>query len=328
MQVHIGPSADPKNRVSFPSQQPSLARPLITMKDILWALYLYPGRLLSRIPSLTYRLIDVAEPVVQVLSTALKKDLVQKFATALASEKQPVSFDQLARRYIANDVRRTADDLLLERTSANLRCISFQGREHLEKALAVGKGVMLLSLHWFAERAAKRYLDETGYPVMSVRHRIPPDQHMGRLGRQFLQPRYINFLHGVIGDEVFLQDPECSLKMLRRLRGNGIVSILVDAPFSRELIELPFLGQIRDVPTGPLHLAKISGCEVLPMVALGHAQALEIRIEEALTFDRTLSPKEFCQAYLPPIMRIFESHVMEHADQWDCWRKRWRKPRY
>jgi hypothetical protein len=60
------------------------------------------------------------------------------------------------------------------------------------------------------------------------------------------------------------------------------------------------------------------------MLALGHAQALEIIIERPLTFDRSLPNEEFCQAYLPPLIRIMESHVRKHPDQWDCWTKPWK----
>jgi lauroyl/myristoyl acyltransferase len=311
-------------RIPSPYDRPYQPLPWVTAKDVLWALYLYPGRLLSRIPTLVHLLLNIAEPVVQMLSAPRKDELMQRFAAALGSEKPSSVFDDIARKYIANDIRRVGDDLLLERTNANVRCISFRGREHLDGALAAGKGVLLVGLHWFAERAAMRFLTETGYPVMSVRHQEPPDQYMGRLGRRFFQPKYIRFLHTVIRDEVFLGDRECALKILGRLRCGGIVSILLDAPFSQQLVELPFLGQTRNIPTGALHLTRISGCTVLPMLALGHAQALKILIERPLTFDRSLPNEEFCQAYLPPLIRIMESHVRKHPDQWDCWTKPWK----
>lgn len=310
----------------YSDNHPHQSLPWITAKDILWASYLYPGRLLARIPTLLCLLLNVAEPLVQFLSRARKYELVEKFATALGREKPPSFFDDLTRRYIANDVRRGGDDLLLERTNAGMRCISFQGREHLDSALSAGKGVVLVSLHWFAERAAMRYLTEIGYTVMSIRNREPPDEYMGRLGRRFLQPRYVRFLHGVIRDEVFLQDRECALKIVARLRRGGIVSILLDAPFSQEVMEVPFLGRTRDVPKGMLHLAGLTGCAVVPMLALGHAQALRIRIERPLTLDPALSHDECCEAYLLPLIRMMESQVREQPEQWDCWTKPWKRP--
>jgi lauroyl/myristoyl acyltransferase len=296
-------------------------RSWITAKDILWLFYLYPGRILSRIPALVRLLPRLTEPAVQMLSAARRAELLKNLCTAFGPEIPIAVLGGLARSCIANDMRRAADDLLLGFTDTKVRCISFRGREHLDSAMAAGKGVLLAGLHWLAECAALRYLTGTGYPVMSVRNREPPDQYMGRLGQRFLQPRYVRFLHDVIRDEVFLQDPECVLKILGRLRCGGIVSVLLDAPFSQQVIELPFLGQTRDIPAGIFHLIRVSGCTALPMIALGHAQALEIQIERPLAFDWSLPFEEFCQACLLPLIRFVESKVREHPEQWDLWTK-------
>lgn len=294
--------------------------PWITVKDVLWALYLYVGRPLSgaSLPN-PHLILRVAEPVFQILSAPQKGEVLPKLAAAFGPETPRPILKAMARSYIANAVRQAVDDLMLARGDAHMRCLSFQGREYLDTALAGGNGVLLVAMHWHAGRAALRYLASIGYPVMSIRNGQPSDRRMGRIGRRFLQPRYVDFLHEVIRDEVFVQDRECTLKALGRLRSGGIVNIHIDAPFSRNLITVPFLGRTRRFPTGALHLARISGCSVLPMIALGCTQSLEIRIEHPLPLDRSLPAGEFCQSHLLALIRILETQVREHPDQWELW---------
>jgi lauroyl/myristoyl acyltransferase len=294
--------------------------PWITLKDVLWALYLCPGAWVSRksLPVL-YRILRGVEPVFQLLAARHRKVVTERLALAFGPGMSPSTLDAVARRFIANAVRRAGDDLALLREDAQVRCRSFSGREHLESARAAGKGVLLVSLHWYAGRASNRYLADLGHPVMSVRNEEPEDRFMGRLGRRSLQPRYIRLLHDVIRDEVFIQDRECSLKILRRLRSGGIVDIYLDAAFSRHVIERSFLGRPRRFPAGVLHLARNCGCAVLPKVALGHVDSLEIRIDPPLPLDRGLPVEEFCEAHLPGLIRILESHVLEYPDQWELW---------
>ncbi len=311
-----------ERQIPTPYIQSSKQLPLIAIKDILWMVYLYPGRFLARAPKILNLCLKISQPVIQLFMKPLRNELAHHFLTAFGPEKTYSACDSLAGKYIANDVRRIGDDLLLELGNAPVRCIAFHGRKHLDDALAAGNGVLLVGVHWMAERVALRHLMNIGYPVMSVRNQEPPDKYMGRLGRKFLQPRYVRFLHNVIRDEVFIQDRECSLKILGRLRSNGIVSLLIDAPFSQEVMKLPFIGKTRNVPTGALHLARISSCSVLPMIATGNANGLEIKIHPPLVFDYSIPKEEFCRRYMPVITKILELSVLRYPDQYDCWIKR------
>jgi lauroyl/myristoyl acyltransferase len=302
----------------MPANQPHW----ITVKDIFWALYLYPGVWISRksLPCLTW-IFRVAEPVFQFLTLPQKKNLIGSLAIAFGPSTPFSMLKAVARRIIANAVRQKADDLLLLRGDVPVQCHSFRGREHLDAALSRGKGVLLVSLHWFANRASNRYLATLGYPVMSVRNQKPPDMRMGRLGQRSLQPKYIDLLHEVIRDEIFIQDPECSLKILRRLRSGRIVEIQLDVPYSRHLIIRSFLGGPRPFPAGPLHLARTSGCEVLPKLAIGHTDSLEIQIGHPLAMDPRLPMETFYESHLSAMLQILESQALEHPDQWELWIK-------
>jgi KDO2-lipid IV(A) lauroyltransferase len=320
MSTRASSTADQKNLTLLTRACSEQPLPWIKVKDLLWFLYLYPARWVSRTAPPTLKLfLQLIEPAFQVFSAPRRHEVERKLAVAFGPATPPPRIKAIARRFVANFVWRAGDDLMLLRDPPPVHCRSFRGREHLDAALAAGKGVLLVSLHWYAGRAANRYLETAGYPVLTVRNEEPPDELMGRLGRRFLQPRYIRLLHDVIRDEVFIQDRECSLKILSRLRIGGIVDLHLDPPFSRRLIEHPFLGEPLQFPVGFFHLARNSGSAVLPMLVRGCAQDLEIRIAPPLPLDRSLPFDEFCLAHLSPLVRIFESYVLEYPDQWELW---------
>jgi len=302
----------------FPYQQPDSSRPWVTVKDVLWGVYLFaglcvPGKLLPYLA----RAVSALDPVARLAAKPLRKEIVKNLSLSFAAAPSSVALENTAGRFISNAIRQKMDDLLLMYDDAKVRCLSFSGREHLDSALSAGKGVMLVSLHWFANRASNRWLASIGYPVMSVRNHEPPDRFMGRVGHRSLQPRYVSLLHRVIRDEVYIQDRECSLKILQRLRKGGIVEIHMDVPYSRHLITRSLLGRPRQIPAGSMHLVKISGCAILPKLALGNADSLEIRIGPPLAVDFALPMEAFCESHLASVMDVLESMAIEYPDQWE-----------
>jgi len=100
--------------------------------------------------------------------------------------------ERIGRQCIANLMFRMLDDLLPCTPAAQrLNCIEIVGREHLERAISAGKGVVLLTGHFFASRIALRHLARIGYPVLCVKNQNPGSQLEGRLGRRLLRPRSI-----------------------------------------------------------------------------------------------------------------------------------------
>lgn len=299
-------------------------RPLFSAKDLLWLLYLYPVRsCVRRLPvSFVQSCTERAMPIFHLLLRGARKHLERELAAKLGVTAELTR--SIAGRFLANAVRRLRDDLIVDKLLAagRLRPVQITGLDSLESARRAGRGVMVVSGHFYATRLAKRYLAEIGYPMLSVRHGAPPDQQMGRLGSKWLQKRYVDFLHGVIRDEVFIQDPECTLKIFARLRSGGLVHVHIDAPFSRDEMRVPFLGQRRRFPTGFLRIVRLSGCAVVPMLCLGDSSGFVIRFEEPVRLIDGTTHQEFAAHNLPPLVRWLEQQIREHPDQWDAWRIR------
>lgn len=298
-------------------------RPLVSTKDALWFVYLDVLRPVSNLlgPGVMYGIGRLLEPVAQLATRGRKRTASDLMRQAVSVGLRQEAIPGIAKRFVSNAIWRALDDLTLSDPDASRRLPApeIHGLPHLEAALAGGKGVILTSGHFYANRLGKRHLASAGYPVLSVRNGRPDDEWMGRLGAQFLQRRYFEFLQGIIGEEVYIQDPECSLKIFRRLRAGGIVNVHVDSNYSRQYLDVPFLGEPRPFATGLMEIVRLSGCAVVPMLCLGNQSGFRIEFEEALRMTTAESREEFARLNVPALARALERQVLAHPEEWESW---------
>jgi KDO2-lipid IV(A) lauroyltransferase len=296
---------------------------LVTTKDLLWMLYLFPLRLLALAipPRGLYTLGRVLAPPFRLTVRSQRQRARTWMGEAFPAGTPPEALDHAANQFVDRAVLRALDDLHLSQPGATdrLPAPEIEGRDHLDAALAAGRGVLLVSGHFYANRLAKLHLRREGYPVMSVRNARPPDRWMGRLGRALLQPRYIQFLHGVIRDEVHTQDPQCTLKIFQRLRSGGIVNVHMDAAFASHRQELPFLGRKRRFGTGLLEIIRLSNCTVLPMECHGNQRHVRIRFGAPIGFTPSAGRQEFIENNLPLLKRRLEQMILTRPEEWELW---------
>lgn len=312
----------PRGRTAPEAQEPL---PPVTVKDILWWLYLYPlrGAALALPPAILRGLVPVLDAPFQIIVAGRKRIVRERMALAFGSPAEDPRIRRIARRFVRNAVRRAIDDLIMDRLpfrpGDGFTAGRIQGIHHLDDALAQGRGVIVATGHFYANRIGKRHLADIGYPLMSVRHHRPPDRWMGRLGQRRLQPRYVDFLHGVVRDEVSPTDPACSLRILERLRSNGIVNVHIDAAFSRQRVSLLCLGRPRRFATGFMDVVRLTRAAIVPMLCLGSSAGFSIEFGEPFAIDRRADAAGFVRANLPLFASLLESQVLAHPEEWELW---------
>ena len=298
-------------------------RPLIRIKDIAWLVYLYPARWLARVLPLRtlYALGDVSATCGSACLRGPRKALRERLAVAFDADSADPRLRATADCYFRNTILRYLDDLLMERLlrESRLRNVEVLHLENLTGALSAGRGAVLVSGHFFASRLAKRYLATIGFPCLSVWNREPPDRKAGQLGMRLLQKRYVALLGELVGDNVTIQDPDCTLKMLAKLRSGGLVACHVDAAYSQEVVKLRFLGQEESFPAGFLHVAKLAGCPLVPLLFLGNSRGLKIDFGKALWLKDAPDRRSFAEINLTEVLRILEKQIKSHPADWDFW---------
>ncbi len=250
-----------------------------------------------------------------------KRFLQKRLNIAFKNNKSKSDIKKITNQYMRNVGLRDIDDVILNRLTRKdlLRCSEIIGNENLETALSYNKGVILTSGHFFANRVGKRFLNEIGFPVLSVKNLIlSHDSRISRVRFKYLHPRYNNFVSQVTKDCVFVHDKNCTLKILKRLRENGLVSILIDAVNSYNMIEYPFLGIKRPFPAGFLRIVYQTGVPVVPMLCIGNSYSFTVIFEKMVEIQKISDQEAFMSENLATLVKVLESQILRYADQWEC----------
>ena len=291
-------------------------RPWITIKDIAWLLYLYPVRLVARICPFV---ILWSEPLTLKCALLLSKGIQQRVGNRMKKALERVDdahINSIVSQYVRFYMERTVNDLFLDKFAHQLVSgkVTFRGVDHLQQAFDQKLGVLLVSGHFFASRLAKKILAKRGFPILSVRLKAPRDPGMGKLGERTLQKRFMRFLHGVIRDEVYVQDKDCSLKILQRLRQGGLVNIHLDGGFGTQKISIPFLGRTHFFPVTFLRLCQIAGSPLVPFWFSGDRRQVEIE------FEAPINPAETdTEEVLRSLVCRLEKRILARPEQYEWW---------
>jgi KDO2-lipid IV(A) lauroyltransferase len=135
---------------------------------------------------------------------------------------------------------------------------TIHGEEHLEKALAAGTGVILVTAHtagW-----------EIVGPLMSREQQRPLVMVMAAEADAEARELQDGARRAVGLRVVHIDDPFASLGLLHELRRGAVVALQIDrAPPGLRSRPVTLLGAAGAIPEGPLRLAAASGAPILPI---------------------------------------------------------------
>ena len=186
------------------------------------------------------------------------------------------------------------------------------GSEHLDHALKLNRGVVLLQAHFSLIEINMAKLGPL-YPISVVF-----DPPKNELFAAFLANRRARFLRSLVDNRQMRQ-------MIRKLKQGEVVWYSPDqsVSLSRGGVETTFFGQPVLTTAGTGRIAKMTGAQVLPFVPTRHADSgrYTIRIGEALTFDGSDE-----QVATQKINELFESQIRQQPEQYFWMHKRFKPP--
>ncbi len=137
------------------------------------------------------------------------------------------------------------------------RRLRVDGYEHLAAAVARGTGVIIAGLHLGPAEIVLQGLSARGIRYTAMVERLDPPQVAALLLR-------IRESHG----ETYLYPSMRDTKrLIRVLRGGGVVAMLIDRDVLGTGIEASFCGGTVRVPVGAIELARLTGATVIPAAA-------------------------------------------------------------
>ncbi len=184
-----------------------------------------------------------------------------------------------------------------------------EGRETLDRALARGKGAVVVSVHTGSWELGARCLQALGYRLHVVAG-VQMNRFFTGAVREAKEKRGIE----VIGSEHSYR------KLLKALAANGVVILLVDGNIFTGGVDLPFFGRTARLPDGPARLSRVSGAPVLG----GYCRRAGNR-SHRLHVEHIMDAGEIeAGSELRALERIYgavEGFIRLNADQWCLFRR-------
>ena len=227
----------------------------------------------------------------------------------------PAEFDALVRDGLRSYARYWQEVFLLP--SANHAALmdridgALEGVEHLDDALAAGRGVVVVLPHsgnwdmaglWFVRRHGS---------FSTVGERLAPEE---------LYHRFVAYRASLGFDIVPLTGSDNpTLRLLRRLRQGGVVCLLADRDLTRAGMSVEFFGSAARMPLGPARLAAATGATLLAIGSWFTSQGWAFRFHPPIPVPDRSAVRQATQAAAD----CFAIDIAAHPQDWHMLQPLW-----
>src|SRR4029077_2118573 len=188
------------------------------------------------------------------LSAGQRRAALENYAAALGRESSDREVARVARRAFQNYGRMLTDFLLMGSLTPEelMQRVSIDGLEHVDAALARGRGAIMAVPHMGSWDMAGSYAGALGYPIAAVAERFP-----GSLNDVVVRTRQR------FGLRVIALGRSAVRGITEALKANHVVALLCDLEQGPG-VEVSFFGRQAVVPGGPAALALKTGAALMP----------------------------------------------------------------
>lgn len=241
------------------------------------------------------------------LSPGQRRAALDNYAAVLERERSDPAVAQVARRAFQNYGRMLADFVLMGSLEPDdlLRQITFEGLEHVDAALAQGRGAIMAVPHMGSWDMAGSWAAAKGYSVFAVAERFP-----GSLNNAVVDTRQR------FGLNVIPLGRSAVRAITDALRSNGVVALLCDLEQGPG-VDVRFFGRRAVVPGGPAAIAIKTGAALLPSYVYGVGPSrYHVHLDPSFSWPATETKASLMQR----VVTRFEDFIKERPDQWYAFR--------
>ena len=190
-----------------------------------------------------------------------------------------------------------------------LASVEVVGREHLERALERGRGVIFTATHIGNWELAAVMVAQWGYALHAV------------AGVQLSR-----WLTGAVRESkselsiVTISPEDGFRKLMRALEHNDPIALMVDGDLYQHGVQVEFFGRETRFPSGPAVIAQRTGA----LIISGYCERLEPG-RFRIVMEPALDPATFATtaALHQAVATAAERHIRDHVDQWCIFRPMW-----
>lgn len=291
-----------------PSSRRRALRPLKTS-------YAVGARLTRAVPpGLRYPIAALGGTLWSAMDPRRRRNAWANYGAVLELPETDPRVRRVARRAFENYGRMLADFLLMGSLGPHevRAMMTIDGREHVEAALALGRGAILALPHMGSWDFAGAIAAIWGYRIAAVAEAFP-----GSLDEAVIETRAA---HGL---EIIPLQRSAVRAINAVLDDNGMVALLCDLPHGPG-VEVSFFGRRAIVPSGPAAIACRRGTPLLPVCSrtVG-TRSYHIHVDPPITppSGERCRGKEAAAEVMQLVIERFEVFIREHPDQWYAFRR-------
>ena len=193
-----------------------------------------------------------------------------------------------------------------------------EGKEHLLRALAQGKGVIAVSAHFGNFPLMLLNFARLGYKISAI---IRPARDQ-EIEKYFVQMRTKLGLQTIYS----LPRKTCVDTSLKVLRNNEILFIPLDQNFgSGGGVFVDFFGQKAATATGPVVFSRRTKAPILPMfVVREKGDVHKVIIEAPLEITEGSNDEETLRLNTQKITSLIEKYIRKYPQEWGWMHRRWK----
>jgi KDO2-lipid IV(A) lauroyltransferase len=255
-----------------------------------------------------------------------RSDILRNVRQVLGDEVSPEEAQRLTREFFRMRSCEVIDVMLLRGQAKPLRkLVEIRGREHLDAALAEGKGAILCSAHFGSYNSGFSLLHASGFPLTttgrSLSTQMPGISSAERRLLEFAYSRRVRRHRQRPGIEFRPGRVQAAVQIAVALRANEVVTFSSDAPpleaDQARAVDVTFLGRPARLLPGVVTLAQLTGAPVLMVFTHRQAdyrhQVLDISPPVPVDGDTTAA-FERCVAAMDDAVRTNPAHWVYWAN--------------
>jgi KDO2-lipid IV(A) lauroyltransferase len=266
-------------------------------------------------PRLVYWLCSVIGGVIFALNPQVRDAVLDNLGHVLPKASRRYR-RKVARSIVRNVVKNYYDVVRLPRMSVEdlERTIVARGMEHLDDALAKGKGVILVGAHLGNFSVVAQLGAARNYQMSIIAEDIKPPRLY----------EYVNRLRGRFGLEIIKLRSMQVRTIYKLLRNNEVLVLAIDRDVTGDGIPTMFFDALAPIPPGAVALALRTGATVIT----GQTErlpdntsivTLDPPVELVSTGDRDLDVK----VNLRRVVQRLEDYILHNPTQWVVLQRIW-----
>jgi Kdo2-lipid IVA lauroyltransferase/acyltransferase len=238
---------------------------------------------------------------------------------AFGNELTPAGREHLARASFINIARSFCElakiDAIRDRMN---EYVEVEGWEHLEAALAPGKGAVVITGHIGNWELLAAYVAWRSVRVVAMARRIYAER---------VNQLLVDFRARQGVETILREHPDSARKILKALKSNAVLAMLIDQDTHTPSVSVPFFGRLARTPAAAAALAVRRDLPALAVFIHRRPQG-----GHCITFSPPINPERSTDspADIRALTREFsvalETQIRRNPAEWVWWHRRWRRP--